>query len=64
MQRIRNSFDAKELNVIRWIRGTGNISDALTKRNYHIGRRMNEMLMTGLMIADIGLGCEVDKHGW
>ena len=33
VQRLRNSFEARQLNILRWIPGTENIADALTKRN-------------------------------
>ena len=36
VSRLRDAFESKEINVIQWIPGRKNISDALTKCNPHM----------------------------
>lgn len=42
--RLRDSFEAKELNSVRWIRDSANYADALPKRNLPLSKRLNDML--------------------
>lgn len=39
--RIRNVFETGELDVLRWVRGTHNYANALTKLNFRIFCRLN-----------------------
>lgn len=64
MQRIRNRFEARELNVLRWIPGTENVADALTKRNLKLYRKLNEMCVSGRLTVDLSLGYTVDSDTW
>jgi len=51
--RIRDSFESHELTSIRWIPGKLNISDALTKLNYHMIRTLNNIMIDGELPKDI-----------
>eukprot|EP00177_Eucheuma_denticulatum_P007832 GFKZ01014258.1.p1 GENE.GFKZ01014258.1~~GFKZ01014258.1.p1 ORF type:complete len:1202 (-),score=97.36 GFKZ01014258.1:1881-5486(-) len=64
VQRIRNSFEAQELNVLRWIPGTENVADALTKRNMTLWRKLNDMIADGIFNVDIRKARTVDKEDW
>lgn len=62
--RMRDSFDSKQLNVVRWIPGIHNFADALTKRNAAISRRLNMMLVFGRWDLDLGLSSRLDSDKW
>ena len=64
VQRIRDSFEAGELNVIRWIPGTLNVADALTKRNIALYEQLNDMCADGKMKVDLNQGIAVDGDTW
>lgn len=64
VQRILNSFDSQELNIMRWIAGTSNPSDALTKRNPKTSKMLNDMLSNGLVCMDLGSGYYLDSQIW
>lgn len=49
VQRMRNSFDSKELDSMRWIPGTSNPADALTKRNPNTSAMLNEIASSGVL---------------
>ena len=42
VQRIRNSFESGELDVVRWLPGTINVADALTKRSREFYDKLND----------------------
>lgn len=64
VQRIRNSFEASELDILRWIPGTENIADALTKRNMKLYRKLNEMCAKGYLNVELSRGYTVDSETW
>lgn len=64
IQRIRDSFEAHELDIIRWIPGTENIADALTKRNLRLYKRLNHMCTEGIFDVDLKAGMKVDSTHW
>lgn len=64
VQRIRNSFQSQELDVMRWIPGTGNIADALTKRDKALYKKVNELCADGLLNVKLNSGYEVDSETW
>lgn len=64
VQRIRNSFESGELNVLRWIPGTENVADALTKRNLKLYRKLNEICANGRLTVDLSVGYSVDSDTW
>ena len=64
VQRIRNSFESGELDVLRWIPGTSNIADALTKRNLELYRIVNDMFTTGRFMVDYSFSLAQDSKLW
>lgn len=64
VQRIRDSFEAKELNVLRWIQGHVNIADALTKRNTTMHRLLNKILSTGRLVLPNHRSFELNSDVW
>lgn len=63
-ERIRNSFESRELDVLRWIPGKLNIADALTKRNVALYKVLNEVATTGKLLVDVDRGYELDSETW
>ena len=64
VQKMRNSFDSKELDFMRWIPGTDNPADALTKRNLSTYTVLNNIASTGMMCIDLNSGYCVDSTTW
>lgn len=64
VQRIRNSFESGELDVLRWIPGTENVADALTKRNLQLYKKLNKMCAEGRLTVDLSRGYTVDGDTW
>jgi len=64
VQRIRNSFESEELNVLRWIPGVENVADALTKRNIILYRKLNELANEGYLKVDLNTGYALDSRTW
>jgi hypothetical protein len=60
VQRVRDSFESRRLDVLRWVRGFLNVADALTKRNVESWRRLNRLLADGLFDIDLS---NSDAHG-
>lgn len=60
MQRIRDSFESKELNVLRWIPGKYNCTDALTKWNPRMVEELHDAYVTELIIDEHLRGLRVD----
>lgn len=49
VQRMRDSFESHDLDVLRWIRGIFNIADRVTKRNAQTWRLLSDVLNSGLL---------------
>lgn len=64
VQRIRDSFEAKELNLMRWVQGPVNIADALTKRSTHSQRMLNKIAHGGLLSLPKHRTFAVDGERW
>lgn len=64
VQRIRNSFDSRELDLMRWIPGTVNPADALKKRTPNTSKLLNELTSGGLMCIDLRSGYALDSQSW
>lgn len=64
VNRIRNSFEAQELDSIRWNPGTKNVADALTKRSSELWQQLGEMLSTGFWKMDVETGHHHDSKDW
>ena len=47
VQRIRNSYESREIRTIQWIPGSLNLADGLTKRNTVAYKRLNEVIRSG-----------------
>ena len=64
VQRIRDSFDGNDIDVLRWIRGSDNVADALTKRNIVLYRLLNDICVDGTLHIALDQGYELDSHEW
>ena len=47
--RLRDSFAIKEITGIRWVKGSQNIADALTKLDYLMWDKLGRMMETGCL---------------
>jgi hypothetical protein len=45
--RLRDSFGAEEIRVLRWIPGLQNLADCLTKGNFVVFRMLNQVMLAG-----------------
>ena len=63
VQRIRDSFEAKDLDALVWIPGVENVSDALTKRNAEMQRKLNVVCTTG-SFPKLDLEKRLDAQHW
>lgn len=64
VQRIRDSFEARELDVLRWVQGRVNIADALTKHSHESQRLLNRIATTGLLCLPPHRSFALDRHSW
>lgn len=62
--RMRDSFESKELNSIRWVPGVQNVADVLTKWNTSIPTLLNNMLAEVIWSVDIGDSAVLDSDTW
>lgn len=62
--RMRDSFESKELNIVRWIPGNQNYGDALTKRNIPLSQKLNTMLASGEWNLNMSHSCQLDSDTW
>lgn len=49
VDRLKDSFDSKELNVIKWIDAHSYFADVLTKWNPEVFKTLREMMSSGLL---------------
>lgn len=47
VQRIRDSFEDGDIDILRWVAGIANIADGLSKRNASAQRLVNVIASTG-----------------
>lgn len=64
VQRIRDSFESQELNVLRWVQGPVNVADGLTKRNPNSQRLLMRLLNSGVLQLPIHDTFAVDSEQW
>lgn len=64
VQRIRDSFEAGEVDTIRWVQGKANIADALTKRAPLSYRMVNRITSSGTLQLPAHRSFEVDTETW
>ena len=64
VQRRRDSFESRDMDVLRWIPGSVNISDALTKRNPTSHRLMNRICSSGILELPHHRSLELDSSEW
>jgi len=64
VQRIRDSFEGKEFDVLRWIKGSTNVADALTKRNVVLYRLLNDICSDGRLHLNLDQGFELNSRDW
>lgn len=62
--RHRDSFESKELNTVRWIRGSANYANVLTKRNISLSQKLNDMSVSGIWTVDTSDSCSLDAETW
>lgn len=62
--RVRNSFEAQKLDILRWVRGPTNLADALTQRNYCMWREHNRSLIDGHVMMDMRDSKAHDSEFW
>lgn len=48
-QKIRESFNSEELDVLRWIQGFANLVDALTKHNLPFFKLLKQVMKSALL---------------
>ncbi len=63
VQRIRDSFESRDLDALIWVPGTDNIADALTKRNVELQKTLALVCNKGLF-PKLPEQCRVDSHEW
>lgn len=64
VQRIRDSFEAGDLDTLRWVQGAVNIADALTKRNPQMHRLLNRIASTGILKLPVHRSFEHNSDEW
>lgn len=64
VQRIRNSFETNELERMRWISGTINIADAVTKKSTTLFITLNNICSSGYLEMDFEAGYSIDSAAW
>ena len=63
VQRIRDSFESKDLDALVWIPGTENVADALTKRSTELQQKLSRMTSTGVL-PQFPEQCRLDSMNW
>ena len=51
VERLRDSFENREISTIQWVPGTENVSDASTKRNLATFAKLNKVAITGRLLG-------------
>lgn len=64
VQRVRDSFESGKLNIIRWIQGNVNISDALTKINPKMHHLFNRVCTGRTLDLPPHNGFQLDTEDW
>lgn len=64
VQRIRDSFEDGDIDVLRWIPGFFNISDEMTKRSPEMSRRINRIATKGFMDLPKHERFELESSEW
>jgi len=58
-----DSYETGEISVIQWVAGKKNISDVLTKRNVVMYKKLNEVMKSACLGADVLDGAKRTKFG-
>ena len=64
VQRIRDSFESRDLNVLRWLPGQQNIADALTKYDLNQFRHLNYVCTSGKLKYSLEHGYKLSSSTW
>lgn len=64
VQRIRDSFESEELDVIRWVQGFANIADALTKHNPTSFKLIGRVFSCGILCLPTHESYSLDSSDW
>ena len=63
VQRIRDSFEAGDLDALLWILGVENVADALTKRSIDLQKKLGEMCLYGTF-PSTSTTRQLDSRSW
>lgn len=63
-QRIRDSFESHDIDVLRWVQGPAKIADAMTKRSTHSHRLLNRVMSTGILSLPQHKHFELESENW
>lgn len=64
VQQLRDAFESRKLNEIRWIQSHENIADALTKNNPDMHKLLNEVTTSGLLCLPNHHSQELHSATW
>lgn len=64
VQRLRDSFESKQIESIRWVQTHANLADSLTKRNRWMHRLLNRIFTTGYLSLPPHEQVEVHSESW
>lgn len=64
VQRIRDSFESGDIDVLRWVQGSANIADGLTKRDANAHKMLNRILRTGSITLPKHRSFTLDRKTW
>lgn len=63
VQRIRDSFEAGDIDILRWVPSNCNMADGLTKRNPMLQRKLNRLCLSGV-VTENDDKMELDSSKW
>ena len=64
VQRIRDSFESQDIDVLRWVQGHANISDALTKFDVNSFALLNRIARSGRLRLPNHQHVQLDSSVW
>ena len=64
LQRVWDSFESQEINLMRLVRGPANVADAITKRSTHSHRFLKRSVRTGKLELPQHRSFELDSEHW
>lgn len=64
VQRVRDSFDSKEMDVLRWVQVKSNIADALTQNKRMVHRFLDRITSDGRLLLPAHQFFKLDRAAW